>query len=173
MMKRKVCILICWVVALVGVAQNSWQWQGSANFELSRGIAGDAKDYGYWSVGVAGNYGVLINNHYFAGLGIKPNYIFSRDDYDGFFLPVYGEFKYVTDINAKQFGYYGLARLGYSPVDVRGPYAHLGGGLIYKRWEFGLGVSYQGGFFKEEYMGYDNSADCHLVFMTLSVGYRF
>lgn len=159
------------MVALAGLAQHSWQWRGAANFELSRGLAGEAKQQGYWMVGVAGSYGMLIDDHYFAGLGVKPNYIWG--DYDGFFMPVYGEFKYDSDINAKQFGYYGLARLGYSPVDVRGPYAHLGGGLIYKRWEFGLGVSYQLGFFKEEYMGYDYSSDCHLVFMTLSVGYRF
>ena len=77
------------------------EWQGYANVEFSRGIAGYARKSGYLSAGVAASYGMLINDHYYIALGIKPNYIFSDGDFDGFFLPTYAEFKYKTSVNEK------------------------------------------------------------------------
>jgi hypothetical protein len=53
-------------------------------------------------------------------------------------------------------------------------YAHLGGGIIiYQKWELSLGASYQFAKFTET--GFDNAykLDYHLVFATISVGYRF
>lgn len=167
------CIFVLFFVfgTLASFGQTSKSWQGTASFEMSFGIAGYAREDGYMSVGVAATYGMLINEHYFAGLGVKPNYIFG--DFDGFFMPVYGEFKYQSNINAKEFGYYGMARVGYSPVDQRGVYSHLGGGFIYRRWEFGAGVTYQYTQFKEMFFKGYEYLDYNLVFGTISVGFRF
>lgn len=169
-------IILCLILsAHIGVnAQiESKEWCGTIDVEYSFGLAGYASDYGYMSAGVAASYGLLINEHYYAGVGIKPNYIFANDDFDGFFLPIYGEFKYKSLINDRQFGGFGLARVGYSPLDKRGIYAHIGGGLSYKKWDFGLGVSYQFAQFKEEYDDSVSYLDYNMVFATLSIGYNF
>lgn len=150
------------------------EWYNSVNVEFSTGITGYASDYGYKSAGIAASYGLLLNEHYFVGLGIKPNYIFSDGDYDGFFLPIYGEFKYESLLNERNLGGFGVARVGYSVIDKRGVYAHAGGGLKYKKWEFGLGVSYQHATFKEQsVLGDTYDTNYNLVFGTISVGYHF
>lgn len=149
------------------------EWNGYANIEFSRGITGYANDFNYMSAGVSASYGMIINEHYFLGLGIKPNYIFSDGDFEGFFLPVYGEFKYESSMNDKHFGGFGVARIGYSIVDQRGIYAHIGGGLNYKKWEFGLGITYQYTKFKEDFFDEVWYNNYNLVFGTISVGYNF
>lgn len=173
-MKQFTVLILISFITFSGIAQEPIkEWQGYANAEISRGIAGYASNYGYMSAGVAASYGMLLNNRYYIGLGAKPNYIFSDGDFNGFFLPIYAEFKYKSSVNEKLFGGYGVARVGYSAVDQRGVYAHIGGGLNYKRWEFGLGISYQYTKFKEKH--YDDAwyNDYNLVFGTISAGYRF
>ncbi|MBR1725607.1 MAG: hypothetical protein IJ724_02995 [Muribaculaceae bacterium] len=173
-MKYLTTLTFVLLFAVSGMAQEFIkEWQGYANVEFSRGIAGYARKSGYLSAGVAASYGMLINDHYYIGLGIKPNYIFSDGDFDGFFLPTYAEFKYKSSVNEKLFGYYGIARLGYSVVDQRGVYAHIGGGLNYKRWEFGIGISYQYTKFKEKLFDEPWYLNYNMVFGTISVGYRF
>lgn len=176
-MNRNKPILILSLIILAHICVNaqieSKDWCGNIDVEYSFGLAGYASDYGYMSAGVAASYGLQINGHYYAGVGIKPNYIFARDDFDGFFLPIYGEFKYKSSINDRQFGGFGLARVGYSPLDKRGIYAHIGGGLSYKKWDFGLGVSYQFAQFKEKYDDSVSYLDYNMVFATLSIGYNF
>ena len=172
-MKKLFFILMLFTVFYSVAQDNNKKWSGIINAEFSFGIIGDAKDYDYISAGIAVSYGLLFNKHYFAGIGTKPNYIFSDGDFDGFFLPIYGEFKYQSSINKKQLGGFGIARLGYSPIDQRGIYAHIGGGLIYKKWEFGLGISYQNTTFKEEFFDEYWYNDYNLVFKTITVGYKF
>ena len=148
-------------------------YQGSVNVEFSVGLTGYAKDYSYKSIGLATGYGKKISNSSYIGIGVKPNYIFSAGDFDGFFLPVYGEYKYHPISEAGVSGF-GNARLGYSPISKMGMYAHLGGGIIiYQKWELGFGVSYQYAKFTETRYDEIDKLDYNLVFATLSVGYRF
>lgn len=173
-MKQLTTIILSALISIYAVAQETKKdWQGSANVEFSQGIAGYASDLGYMSAGLAASYGILLNDHYFIGLGLKPNYIFSDGDFDGFFLPAYAEFKYKSSLNEKSFGGFGVARVGYSVVDQRGVYAHIGGGLSYKKWEFGLSISYQFTKFKEDFFDEYWYNDYNLVFATIGVGYRF
>ena len=44
---------------------------------------------------------------------------------------------------------------------------------IYKKWDFGLGVSYQFAQFKEKYDDSVSYLDYNMVFATLSIGYNF
>ena len=107
-------------------------------------------------------------------LGIKPNYIFSNGDFDGFFMPIYAEYRYqpISEAGVRGFG---NARIGYSPVSKKGMYAHIGGGIIiYQKWELSFGASYQFTRFTES--SYNNESykfDYNLVFVTLSAGYHF
>jgi hypothetical protein len=149
------------------------QWTGSVDAEFSFGLVGYARDDSYKSVGVAASYGLLLNDHYIVGLGTKPNYVFSDGDYDGYFQPVYAEFKYQSIPNTNQFYYFGVARLGYSPISQKGMYAHIGVGFDYKKWNFGYGISYQFTRFKEDYSNEIYYNTYNMVFGTLSVGYRF
>lgn len=96
------------------------RWCGSAKAELSAGVVGYAREFSYFSTGVAASYGAVFADRFFASLGVKPNYIFSDGDFNGFFLPVYGEFRYQPPLKVNQFGGYAVARAGYSPVDQRG-----------------------------------------------------
>ena len=175
MMRRTIVILLlilsqCYVNAQI----TTKRWCGSVNAEYSFGLVGYAHDYGYKSVGVAASYGLLLNDNYFVGVGIKPNYVFSDDDFDGYFQPVYGEFKYESLPNINQFFYSGVARLGFSPIKQTGLYAHLGGGMNYKKWDFGVGVSYQYTKFKENTFDGDRyEIEYNMVFATISVGYSF
>ena len=153
--------------------QNKNGYQGSVNAEFSVGLTGYASDYKYKSIGIAAGYGKMINNSSYIGIGIKPNYTFSDDDFDGFFMPIYGEYKYqpISDAGTRGFG---NARIGYSPVSQKGMYAHIGGGIIiYQKWELGIGVSYQFTKFTETYLNQPQKIDYNLVFATLSVGYLF
>lgn len=146
---------------------------GSINAEFSVGLAGYAKDFSYKSIGIAAGYGKMINNSSYAGLGIKPNYTFSDGDFNGFFMPIYGEFKYqpISEAGVRGFA---DARLGYSPVSKMGMYAHIGGGIIiYQKWELSFGASYQFTKFTETYFNESHKTDYNLVFATLSVGYSF
>ena len=154
--------------------QNRNGYQGSINAEFSIGLAGYAKDYSYKSIGLAAGYGKMINNSSLVGLGIKPNYIFSNGDFDGFFMPIYAEYRYqpISETGVRGFG---NARIGYSPVSKKGMYAHIGGGIIiYQKWELSFGASYQFTRFTES--SYNNESykfDYNLVFATLSAGYHF
>lgn len=153
--------------------QNNNEYQGSINAEFSIGLAGYAKDYSYKSIGLAAGYGKMLNNSSFVGLGIKPNYIFSDEDFDGFFMPIYGEYKYQPISEAGVLGF-GDARIGYSPISKKGMYAHIGGGIIiYQKWELSLGVSYQFTKFTETWADESHRTNYNLVFATLSVGYHF
>ena len=173
-MKRIICLImfiaLCQIVVNGEVRKN---WCGGINAEISFAITGAAGEFDYKSIGVAGGYGLLLNDHYFVGLGVKPNYIFSDDDFNGFFLPIYGEFKYKSSLTDKYLGGYGVVRAGYSPTGQGGAYAHIGGGLLYKKWEFGLGISYQNATFKETWDKDVWYCDYNIVFATLSVGYYF
>ena len=171
-MKRLfIAALLFVLVQLCAAGQITKKWCGSANVEFSGGLRGDAREYGYMSAGIAASYGVLLNQHYYVGLGVKPNYIFSDGDYDGFFLPVYGEFKYKSIPNVKQFGGYGVARVGYAPRN--GLYSHLGFGIDYKKWEFGLGISFQHAQFEACFFDDVWIDTYNLLFGTISVGYKF
>ena len=177
-MKRFIRILVfmfalCVIDHPTANGQNTNDYQGSINAEFSVGLTGYAKDFSYKSIGLAAGYGKMINNSSYVGLGLKPNYLFSDDDFDGFFLPVYGEYKYqpISEAGVRGFG---NARLGYSPISKKGMYAHLGGGIIiYQKWELGFGVSYQYAKFTETWYNEINKTDYNLVFASLSVGYRF
>lgn len=153
--------------------QNRNDYQGSINAEFSVGLAGYAKDDKYKAIGLAAGYGKMINNSSYIGIGIKPNYTFSDGDFDGFFMPIYGEYKYqpISDGGVRGFG---NVRIGYSPISKKGMYAHLGGGIIiYQKWEVGFGASYQFTKFTETWLDESHKLDYHLVFATLSVGYHF
>ena len=98
-MKRLIQILVfmfalCIIDHPVANGQNTNRYQGSINAEFSVGLAGYAKDYSYKSIGLAAGYGKMMNNSSYLGIGLKPNYTFSDGDFDGFFLPIYGEYKY-------------------------------------------------------------------------------
>ena len=171
-MKRIIIILLL-LWGLGAVAQDGVKtWCGNVEAEFSAGIKGDASDYEYMSAGVAASYGVLLKEKYFVGLGIMPNYIFSDGDHEGFFMPVYGEFRYKFYENEK-LGIRGVARAGYSPVDKRGAYAHLGCRINFKRWQLGEGFTYQHATFDEDWFGHIEHLKYNLVFATISVGYRF
>ncbi len=158
---------------LITQGQNTSSYQGSINAEFSIGLTGYAKDYKYKSIGVAASYGKLINNSSFVGIGIKPDYTFSDGDFDVFFLPIYGEYKYQPISEAGVCGF-GKARIGYSPFSKKGMYAHIGGGIIiYQKWELGAAASYQFARFEETLFEEPDKYDYHLVYATLSVGYRF
>ncbi len=173
-MKRLTILIMFAIIILSSIAQEpGTEWQGSTNVEFSWGVAGYANDYGYMSAGVAASYGMLLTHHYYLGLGVKPNYIFSDGDFNGFFLPIYAEFKFKSSVNEKFLGGFGVARIGYSVVDQRGVYAHIGGGLNYKKWDFGLGISYQYTKFKEVAFNDVWYNNYNLVFGTISVGYTF
>lgn len=157
----------------ITLGQNSNEYKGSINAEFSVGLAGYASDYKYKSIGIATGYGKMINNTSYIGIGIKPNYTFSDDDFDGFFMPIYGEYKYqpISDAGVRGFG---NARIGYSPISKKGMYAHIGGGIIiYQKWEVGFGASYQFTKFTETWSDRPHKLDYNLVFATLSVGYHF
>ena len=153
--------------------QDRNEYQGSINAEFSVGLTGYAKDYSYKSIGIAAGYGKMINNSSFIGFGIKPNYIFSDGDFDGFFMPIYAEYKYqpISEAGVRGFG---NARIGYSPVSKKGMYGHIGGGIIiYQKWELSFGASYQFTKFTETTFNEPQKTDYNLVFATLSVGYHF
>lgn len=153
--------------------QNRNDYQGSINAEFSVGLAGYAKDDEYKAIGLAAGYGKMINYSSYIGIGIKPNYTFSDGDFDGFFMPIYGEYKYqpISDAGVRGFG---NVRIGYSPISKKGMYAHLGGGIIiYQKWEVGFAASYQFTKFTETWLDESHKLDYHLVFATLSVGYHF
>ena len=155
------------------LGQDTKVYQGSINVEFSVGLTGYAKDDAYKSAGLAAGYGKMIDNSSYIGLGIKPNYIFSDGDFDGFFMPIYGEYKFqpINDAGVRGFG---NARIGYSPIAKKGMYAHIGGGIIiYQKWEVGVGASYQFAKFTETWSDKKETFDYNLVFATLSVGYRF
>ena len=146
---------------------------GFINAEFSVGLTGYAKDYSYKSFGFAAGYGKMINNSSFIGIGIKPNYTFSDDDFDGYFMPIYGEYKYqpISDAGVRGLG---ILRIGYSPVSQKGMYAHIGGSIIiYQKWELSFGASYQFTKFTENYFNESQKIDYNLVFATLSIGYHF
>ena len=162
---------------LIGFSKANGQdrngYQGSINAEFSVGLTGYAKDFSYKSIGIAADYGKMINNSSFVGFGIKPNYIFSDGDFDGFFMPIYAEYKYqpICDAGVRGFG---NARIGYSPISKKGMYAHIGGGIIiYQKWELSFGASYQFTKFTETTFNGPQKLDYNLVFATLSVGYHF
>lgn len=171
-MKQFITIFMLLLGLAVGAQDNAKVWCGNVNAEFSAGIAGHAKEHSYCSAGIAASYGVLLNDKYYIGLGVKPNYIFSDGGYEGFFLPIYAEFQYRFFENGN-FGIFGLARAGYSPVDYRGAYVHLGCGVNYKRWQFGIGTTYQYGTFEEIWFDKVMHFNENLVFQTISVGYRF
>ena len=153
--------------------QNTNDYQGSINAEFSVGLTGYASDFKYKSIGIATSYGKMINNSSYIGIGIKPNYIFSDGDYDGFFMPIYGEYKYqpISDAGVRGFG---NVRIGYSPISKKGMYAHIGGGIIiYQKWVVGVGASYQFARFTETWLDKLHKSDYNLIFATLSVGYHF
>ena len=79
-MNRNKPILIFCLILLAHICVNaqieSKDWCGNIDVEYSFGLVGYASDYGYMSAGVAASYGLQINGHYYAGVGIKPNYIF-------------------------------------------------------------------------------------------------
>lgn len=106
--------------------QEASSFQGYFNAELSVGQIGDAKNFEYKSIGLATGYGKMINNSSYFGLGVKPNYISSDGDFEGFFMPIYGEYKYQPIIEAKIRGFGGI-RVGYSPFSKKGAYARIGG----------------------------------------------
>jgi hypothetical protein len=177
MNKSILILLFTFVLFLIGFpkanGQNRNGYQGSINAEFSIGLTGDAKDYSYKSIGLAAGYGKMINNSSYIGLGAKPNYTFSDDDHDGFFMPIYGEYKYqpLSDAGVRGFG---NVRIGYSPFSKKGVYAHLGGGIIiYQKWELGVGASYQFASFHETWFKETYKLDYHFVYTTLSVGYKF
>ena len=130
------------------------RWSGSVNAEYSFGITG-------------------LNENYFVGIGTKPNYIFSANDFDGYFQPVYAEFKYQSNPNINKLFYYGVSRFGYSPISQKGIYAHLGVGLNYKKWDFGCGISYQSTKFKEDFYDEISYLKYNMVFANFSLGYIF
>ena len=176
-MNKKISFIFFMFALLLGClkadGQNNNEYQGSINAEFSVGLTGYAKDYSYKSIGIAAGYGKMINNSSYVGLGIKPNYIFSDGDFDGFFMPIYGEYKYqpISDAGVRGFG---NVRIGYSPISKKGMYAHIGGGIIiYQKWEVGFGASYQFAKFSETWSDSTNKIDYNLVFATLSIGYRF
>ena len=147
MNKSSLILLFTFVLFLIGFpeanGQNRNGYQGSINAEFSVGLTGYAKDYSYKSIGLAAGYSKMINNSSAVGFGIKPNYIFSDGDFDGFFMPIYAEYRYqpISDAGVRGFG---NVRIGYSPVSKKGMYAHIGGGIIiYQKWELGVGASYQ------------------------------
>ena len=158
----------------VANSQNRNDYQGYINAEFSVGLTGYASDYKYKSIGLAAGYGKIINNSSYIGIGIKPNYTFSDGDFDGFFMPIYGEYRFqpISDAGVRGFG---NARIGYSPISQKGMYAHLGGGIIiYQKWELSFGASYQFTRFTEmTSFNEPQKLDYNLVFATLSVGYRF
>ena len=176
---NKIIAILFFVFALLFIGslkangQDRNDYHGSVNAEFLVGVTGYAKDYSYKSVGIAAGYGKMMNNSSYIGMGIKPNYIFSDGDFDGFFMPVYGEYKFqpISEAGVRGFG---DARIGYSPVSKKGMYAHLGAGIIiYQKWELGFGVSYQFAKFTETWADETYHTDYNLVFSTLSVGYRF
>ena len=176
-MNKKISFIFFMFALLLGClkadGQNNNEYQGSINAEFSVGLTGYANDYSYKSIGIAAGYGKMINNSSYVGLGIKPNYIFSDGDFDGFFMPIYGEYKYqpISDAGVRGFG---NVRIGYSPISKKGMYAHIGGGIIiYQKWEVGFGASYQFAKFSETWSDSTNKIDYNLVFATLSIGYRF
>lgn len=165
--------IFCFGGQSIAQAQVTNSYQGSINAEFSIGLAGHAKDFSYKSIGLAAGYGKMINNSSYIGIGVKPNYTFSDDDFEGFFMPIYGEYKYqpLSDAGVRGFG---NARIGYSPFSKKGMYAHIGGGIIiYQKWELGVGVSYQFASFKETWYIETHKLDYHFVYTTLSVGYKF
>lgn len=176
-MNKKISFIFFMFALLLGClkadGQNNNEYQGSINAEFSVGLTGYASDYKYKSIGIATGYGKIINNSSYIGIGIKPNYIFSDGDFDGFFMPIYGEYKYqpISDAGVRGFG---NVRIGYSPISKKGMYAHIGGGIIiYQKWEVGFGASYQFAKFSETWLDKPNKLDYNLVFATLSVGYHF
>ena len=177
-MNKNISILfITLTLFLIGFSEANGQnrdgYQGSINAEFSIGLTGYAKDFSYKSIGLAAGYGKMINNSSYVGFGIKPNYIFSDGDFDGFFMPIYGEYKYqpINDASVRGFG---NARIGYSPIAKKGMYAHIGGGfIIYQKWELSFGASYQFTKFTETTFNEPHKIDYNLVFATLSVGYHF
>jgi hypothetical protein len=171
-MKRIITIVMLLGALVAGAQESAKMWCGDANVELSAGVVGEASDHKYCAVGVAGSYGLLLKEKFYVGLGLKPSYIFSSGDHEGFFMPIYGEFRYHFFEHGK-FGIFGIARGGYSPVERRGAYAHLGCGVNYKRWQFGIGTSYQYAKFQEDWFNEIVDLDYNLVFSTISVGYRF
>lgn len=115
----------------------------------------------------------MVSNSSYIGIGVKPNYTFSNDDFEGFFMPIYGEFMYqpLSDAGVRGFG---NVRLGYSPFSKKGLYAHIGGGIIiYQKWKLGIGASYQFSSFHETWFKETYKLDYHFVYTTLSVGYKF
>ena len=165
--------ILCFWGQSIAQAQVTNSYQGSINAEFSIGLTGDAKDFSYKSIGLAAGYGKTINNSSYIGIGVKPNYTFSDGDHEGFFMPIYGEYKYqpLSDAGIRGFG---NVRIGYSPFSKKGVYAHLGGGIIiYQKWELGVGASYQFASFHETWYSETHKLDYHLVFATLSVGYKF
>ncbi|MBQ6079551.1 MAG: hypothetical protein IJK93_04640 [Muribaculaceae bacterium] len=161
------------IVSAKAKGQTTNDYQGSINAEFSVGLTGYAKDYSYKSIGFAAGYGKTINNSSYIGIGLKPNYIFSDGDFDGFFMPIYGEYKYQPISEAGVRGFCD-ARIGYSPISKMGLYAHIGGGIIiYQKWEVSIGASYQFTKFSDSYYGEPQKYDYNLVFATLSVGYKF
>ena len=177
-MNKKISVLyFTLTLFLIGFLEANGQdrnnYQGSINAEFSVGLTGYAKDYSYKSIGLAAGYGKMINNSSFVGFGIKPNYIFSDDDFDGFFMSIYTEYKYqpISETGVRGFGNF---RIGYSPVSKKGMYAHIGGGIIiYQKWELSFGASYQFTKFTETTFNEPQKLDYNLVFATLSVGYHF
>ena len=177
-MKKDISVLLLtFALFLIGLpkanGQNRNGYQGSINAEFSIGLTGYAKDYSYKSIGLAAGYGKIINNSSYIGIGIKPNYTFSDGDFNGFFMPIYGEYKYqpISEAGVRGFG---NGRIGYSPISKKGMYAHLGGGIIiYQKWELGIGATYQFTKFTETYFEESHKIDYNLVFATISVGYHF
>ena len=170
---RRIITILLLLWSLSAVAQDDAKvWCGNVEAELSAGFTGDAKDFEYVSAGAAASYGMLFNQKCYVGLGAAPNYIFSDDDHEGFFMPVYGEFRYTFYENEK-LGIRGVARAGYSPVDKRGAYAHLGCRINFKRWQLGEGFTFQHATFDEDWFGHIEHLQYNLMFATISVGYRF
>ena len=73
----------------------------------------------------------------------------------------------------EKLGIRGVARGGYSPVDKRGAYAHLGCRIKFKRWQLGEGFTFQHATFDEDWFCHIENLKYNLVFATISVGYRF
>ena len=122
-MNKNISILfITLALFLIGFSEANGQnrdgYQGSINAEFSIGLTGDAKDFSYKSIGLAAGYGKTINNSSYIGIGVKPNYTFSDDDHEGFFMPIYGEYKYqpLSDAGIRGFG---NVRIGYSPFSKK------------------------------------------------------
>lgn len=165
--------ILCFWGHSIAQDQVTNHYQSSINAEFSIGLAGHAKDYKYKSIGLATGYGKMVSNSSYIGIGVKPNYTFSNDDFKGFFLPIYGEYKYqpLSDAGVRGFG---NVRLGYSPFSKKGLYAHIGGGIIiYQNWELCVGASYQFASFHETWFKETYKLDYHFVYTTLSVGYKF